>query len=314
MDESVARELLQKYFRPDLFEARERLKDSNFFLTYYTSAKVAIDIIRKEELWLRSTTLMNDFSEVRHGIQLLRLALQDDEVLLLICQIYDQLEGCEKKLFLDPVENLYNHLLYGTYAICFSASNINECKNGKLSMWRGYGGSSGAAMSIATHKLQHDYPSNSVVLLQMLYLNQHDFTEMTKQILRRVFHNRRKLSEIGAENVSRILLISLASLVLQTKHPAFEEEQEWRLMVNSTVFGDVGLEDSIEVIEDVPQRVFKAGLKSGEVTAQEFLHSIAVGPCLSAGSIGEAIAIELTEAGFSKTEIYIANVPFRDRV
>ena len=47
---------------------------------HYTSAVAALQIIKHKRLWLRSTTCMSDYREVRHGYELLREVFSDAAV------------------------------------------------------------------------------------------------------------------------------------------------------------------------------------------------------------------------------------------
>ena len=67
----------------DLFPyAKQRAKcwispsDKLCKFSHYTSADTAIKIIRTRELWMRNVRTMNDFSEVKHGLELHDKALK----------------------------------------------------------------------------------------------------------------------------------------------------------------------------------------------------------------------------------------------
>src|SRR5262249_7156591 len=45
---------------------------------HYTSAEAALKIIRSKRLWMRNTTCMADYSEVQHGVEMLRKVFSND--------------------------------------------------------------------------------------------------------------------------------------------------------------------------------------------------------------------------------------------
>lgn len=55
---------------------------NNNKLVHYTSAIVAREIIEKEQLWLRKTIFMNDYSEITYGKQCLDNLLNDPEIII----------------------------------------------------------------------------------------------------------------------------------------------------------------------------------------------------------------------------------------
>jgi hypothetical protein len=59
-------------FLPALYRrAEQAIADGQRFV-HYTGAAAAMGMIRNREIWLRNTQCMNDFSEVRHGLELVR--------------------------------------------------------------------------------------------------------------------------------------------------------------------------------------------------------------------------------------------------
>ena len=55
-------------FFPEASAATTRVNQNGGRFVYYTTAETAYQIIKNNEFWMRSTMTMNDFSEVRHGL------------------------------------------------------------------------------------------------------------------------------------------------------------------------------------------------------------------------------------------------------
>ena len=125
-------------FNPGLIEQTMALAADAKRFVYYTSADTAMKVLRNQELWFRNATVMNDFSEISYGLELIQAVFS----------------GHEGKRFRDAVEDIFrgtvekaDKLLSGwesdwrleTYIACVSLHDPSEDKRGRLSMWRAYG-------------------------------------------------------------------------------------------------------------------------------------------------------------------------------
>jgi hypothetical protein len=113
---------------------------------YYTTADTATSILRNRQIWMRSTTTMNDYMEVEYGFECLNAAwgkAKPDN------PIYRALEATFTGLY-EEVMNHFNAWLPGirrnTYITCVSEYLAEEDYTGRLSMWRAYGGQAGIAL------------------------------------------------------------------------------------------------------------------------------------------------------------------------
>jgi hypothetical protein len=58
-------------------KTREVIATGNRFV-YYTTADTATRILANRQIWMRSTTTMNDYMEVEHGFECLNAAYKAD--------------------------------------------------------------------------------------------------------------------------------------------------------------------------------------------------------------------------------------------
>lgn len=65
---------------PHALQRLGQLKKDDTKLVHYTSAYAAIEIISKEKVWMRSASVMNDFSEIDHGQKCLSGSWSDENV------------------------------------------------------------------------------------------------------------------------------------------------------------------------------------------------------------------------------------------
>lgn len=139
----------------DIFFADLQNKMSDLFydnkkLVHYTSAIVAREIIEKEQLWLRKTTFMNDYSEIIYGKQYFDSLLEDPEITVILNNILKPLTNLDDNLsaFKKSYHNFINEVEKITYISCLSEHLPSEDTTGRLSMWRAYSNSSGVALVI----------------------------------------------------------------------------------------------------------------------------------------------------------------------
>jgi len=112
---------------------------------YYTTADTATSVLRNRQIWMRSTTTMNDYMEVEHGFECLNAAYKGEPG----NGLNTALDACFPGLAED-LKNYFNAWLPGirrdTYMTCVSEHSAEEDQHGRLSMWRAYGGQTGVAL------------------------------------------------------------------------------------------------------------------------------------------------------------------------
>ena len=62
---------LFEIFFPFAFHRVAEAAASNRRLVYYTNADTAVSMIRNREVWMRKSSLMNDYREIEHGFDCL---------------------------------------------------------------------------------------------------------------------------------------------------------------------------------------------------------------------------------------------------
>jgi hypothetical protein len=67
------RRMLATFF-PHAFKRTIAALDSGQRFVYYTSAETAMHILRSSEVWMRKSSLMNDYREIEHGFDCLNNA------------------------------------------------------------------------------------------------------------------------------------------------------------------------------------------------------------------------------------------------
>ncbi len=132
-------------FLPMLHERVARAIATGQRFVHYTGAPAAMSMIRSGELWLRNTQCMNDFSEVRYGLDMLDAVYNSDDGRRLIDFVESVHPGIRAAVR-ERVAGLGDTIAYGTYIACVSEHDPAEDGIGRLSMWRAYSGASGVAL------------------------------------------------------------------------------------------------------------------------------------------------------------------------
>jgi hypothetical protein len=199
-------------------------------LVHYTSLENVEKILRNEEVWLSNPLYMNDLEEVRFGVN------EGVDIFSISSDIRDAL-GSEQRmrLFSDAIYRYYdeyasNHVL-DLYVMCFSRHDPND-EDGRLSMWRGYGqNGKGAAIVFDSSKVSviDDSP---LALAPVYYGTQEERRELIRQKAKdvAVFIRNNVFPDSWIYMIAFALFRRLCLFAVFSKHIAFSEEREWRLV------------------------------------------------------------------------------------
>lgn len=199
-------------------------------LAHYTSISTIEKIISNNELWLSNPLFMNDWEELRFGMNTGADSFRASRLIADACgspAIYSSLIQAFDKIF----HRFANDHAIDTYILCFSEHDPTDA-DGLLSMWRGYGEiGSGAALVIDTSKINavEDIPLS---IGKVHYATQSDRISWIEKKINALADLIIKLpkSEKVFESVAQIWFERLLAFSLFTKHKGFSEEREWRLV------------------------------------------------------------------------------------
>lgn len=194
-----------------------------------------------------------------------------------------------------------------------------EDRIGRLSMWRAYGGSSGVAIVFNNKALFSDSNALSVYSSPVIYKEPQKFAEMFDHACETLATNSQFIATQPTDLVATNLYEMLHFAVLSTKHPAFIEEAEWRLIHAPYYERSDRVKGSTETINGLPQLVYKLPLQNiphegltGLETA-ESLDRIIIGPTNHPDELSFVFHEALREQGIEKSyeKIVISGVPLR---
>ena len=296
-------------------------------LAHYTTAEAALNIIRTKRFWLRNTNCMTDYREVQHGFDIFSNFFSVTQKRNSFNKALDDCVPGVASEAIAAFNNSWSDIRLNSYIACLSEHRDSEDSNGRLSMWRAFGGT---ATRIAI-VLSVPYNSFSILALNLTfspvaYLSESAAHKVLEEVIGNVCANRDFLRTIGRDALVRSVFMTILSGVLCLKHEGFNEESEWRaiyapkLGAYAPMLGPSPLmESSTEVVSGVPQVVYKVPLDasvSGRIAdldfAQIFDHLI-IGPTPYQGPIYSAFVDELTKAGVANSaeRVRISGIPIR---
>lgn len=214
---------LASIFLPRYLEWVEQLKSSGNNLVRYTSAATALRILKHHEIWMRNTRCMNDFLEVKYGINLFKNLCRRPEFIQLRClwkpgqsRWSGDIAGYWRIWLLDK----------HTYIACFSEHIREENQYGRLSMWRGYGSDSSVAFVLKPDLFITENNFFDIYTSPVEYLDQNQFFELIKLLTIRISSEKAFLESLPVSLIIQWVKHMVQFAVVSIKHPVFKEERE----------------------------------------------------------------------------------------
>jgi hypothetical protein len=294
---------------------------------HYTTAEAALKIIRTKRFWMRNTNCMSDFSEVQHGFDNLNSFFANTAKKESFTEALDDCIPGVASEAITAFNNSWNDIRLNSYITCLSEHRDSEDSNGRLSMWRGFGGTA-TRIGIV---LRIPYPSLSslplnIIFSSVAYLSESATHKDLEEVIGNVRANRDYLRMIGRDALVKLVFISFLFRVVCLKHEGFHEEREWRaiyapkLAPYAPTLGPSPLmESSTEVVAGVPQVVYKVPLDASvsdqiaDLDFTQIFDHLIIGPTSYPWPIYGAFVDELKKAGVANSDerVLISGIPIR---
>lgn len=290
---------------------------------HYTSADAAMKIIQgsdgKRSFWLRSATEMNDFSEVQYGNFCLEQALRDEELAKRFTAAFDAIDSRIVPDFAKLIDQEMASLKSNTYLLSLSMHRGDELQMGRLSMWRAYGGNASVCLVLNSEAFG-EQDAYDMVISPVMYAEPLAFKAMLTEMVEKVETHCDLLKTFPYEEVRDNLQRAIVYAILSTKHPAFREEEEWRLIYRPS--SDPELEPHIVCLDGIVQTVFLLPLENVEIpdgnsvthaTLPELVERVIIGPTPNYELVSLAFWKLLTDAGVENagTRLISCGIPLR---
>jgi hypothetical protein len=276
-------------------------------------------IIQNRNFWMRKSTCMNDSSEVRYGWECLAKAYNKTDAGERLKSILDRFFDGLRAEIEAGFNNRDRSLVFDTYLTCVSEHRDEEDTLGRLSMWRAHGATTSVALVMNNSVFLTPSDALKAYTSPVAYCDENKFAEEFGKVVNNIETGIDFLKQQNRKLIIKPYLFRmLAFAALCTKHPGFAEECEWRVIHCPWWHKSAHLQRAIEVIQGVPQPIYKIPLKDipNELVGLEIpalLDRIIVGPTRDPQPIWEAFKDLLAESGVYEPhkKVYLSNIPLR---
>lgn len=323
---------LAKIFFPRAIQELTRARENNVRFAHYTSADTALKILQSGEIFLRNSSLMNDFSEIRHGWRCLLSAYNSPlgkRLQMVLREIQPDLPEILQGNFNSQILEVTNE----TYLCSLSEhgdplGDDHEDKFGRLSMWRAYAPKDGVAFVMKNTPFLGESFALGAFTSPVVYAMPDEFQPAFEEIVVGIEANIGTLTPLGGQVVHDSLMNAFRAAVQSTKHPSFKEEREWRVLYSPSLLRSAGaLTDeqmrripcTVRSLGGVPQHVYAIPFvdypDEGFVgaTLPELIDRVLIGPSQDSFAIWQAFVAELTRLNVQNAEdkVFVTGVPLR---
>ncbi len=318
-------ELVGNAFQSRMQAVADKLRNGSHHLVHYTSGENALNIINRREFWLRNVRCMNDYREVDHGIETLIQILSRENGAArrerLIAAIDRIAPGVAKKA-IDDFDAWSHTLRNQTYIGCLSLIPVDD-NLGRLSMWRAYcPNDAGVALVMKATPFLAETDILNAYSIPVSYLSNEEFSADIDQTISLVESQVASLKPIPEEkwdDLKSNILWLFISIALGLKHPAFAEEEEWRVFFIPTMFPSGTIIEGVTSVRGIPQIVQKIPLLNDEskglhgADIPSLIERVIVGPTEYPLVIRDALSAALFGAGVENPDakIFFSNIPLR---
>ncbi len=321
MEDRDLRIFAARTFLPMHYDRLDKIKQYNQRFVHYCTADKLINILRTKKVWMRRSRLMNDYNEAYHGLDMIADEFRGDNG--------DHLRECLNSVhenIMEEVQDLFssweNEMINNTYLFCVSEHDDEEDRDGRLSMWRAYGGNSGVAIILKNTPFLSESSVLEVVSSPVFYFDQEQFGPYILSIFDNIADNSDTLRQIDRVEFGHHIFWFLRSIIHCTKHRGFQEEREWRVCYSPRMNPSDFMKSSIETINGIPEPVYKIPLELTrdkenaeelDLTISSILDSIIIGPTQFPRNIFDSInqTMEELQIDFDPARIKISGIPLR---
>ncbi|WP_138515829.1 DUF2971 domain-containing protein [Rhodoferax bucti] len=310
---------LMEIFFPNEQTRRQEVIATKTKMVHYTSSEVAVSIIRGKEIWMRNSSLMNDWSEINHGLDCLAAAYNQNHLTNNFSSALDAIRPGLRQRVESHFNSVQDDLKSDTYLTCVSQHLESENSNGRLSMWRAYGGQNGVALVFNSDIFGLKSDVLKAYSSPVVYGTENELAQILLDVTTGVMSNLDWLRSIDEQLIYNCVFQMWRFAALCTKHPGFEEEREWRIVYSPKVSSSEKMQRSVEVVRGIPQIVYKLPLKDfpdeGHIGAQlpQLLDRVIIGPTSHPVAAYRAFVDLLTEAGVDNAhqKVFTSGIPLR---
>ncbi len=334
-EDAIIGELLQNTFFRNNAGRFQDAQSRGINFVHYTTADTLNRILDSKSVYLRNTRVLNDSSEIKFGYAFLKACALSPEGNDLFDAINAIDNSLSRQVVLDEYfkRQHYPNIAQNTFVFSMSEFDAEPKSNlGMLSMWRAYGGSSGVALVIDAGKtafIESDaagawtFPVEYVECTESWAFPRDNWLcKEFGHIAVQLHRHRDVLRKIEAGRIIGPLMQTFYLSILRSKHAAFREEREWRVIRTPGRMDSVKAgAPTVETIGGIPQQVVKLRLQNYpdgtpnplNLELSNILKALLIGPCDHAEVIRDAFVSKLRTLGIvnADSKVILTNIPYR---
>lgn len=297
---------------------QNEMRGTNKSFIHYTSAQAAMAILESEKVWLRSSAIMNDFKEIEYGIECFQ-SINYSDFSTIVAAAFSDLGRQFVDELRQQIFTVFDLTRIDSYIFSIAEYDPDTDPAGKLSMWRAYGGKIGVAAILNKLPFLEESHALRAYSTPVEYLTPDEYHAQFQSVFAELGRNKSLLKRFDRQTLLTNLVNLFRFSVLSTKHPAFKEEQEWRVIYCPSYDSSSHVERAIETIGGVPQEIYKIPLKEipGEgligIAIPQLIEGLIIGPMQYPLVVHKAFAqVFMTKiAPDAWRRIRMSNIPLR---
>ena len=288
---------------------------------HYTTAEAALKIIRSKRVWMRNTLCMVDYREVQHGFDMLLGFFADTSRANLFYQAFDLSWPDAAKELVALFDRWLPDIRANTYITALSKHHDNEDMHGRLSMWRGFGGSGlpRVAMVLKVPFLSGGADALKILFSPVAYLDEAGVHGVMHSIIDNAKREADFLKTVDRNQINAYIFQILLAAVVSLKHEGFKEEAEWRAIYSPNRQPSPFITSSTELVGGVPQFVYSLPLDktvSSELAGLDFsvlFDRLIIGPSPYPAPMWTAFVDALKSIGITDAQncVCASGIPIR---
>lgn len=263
---------------------------------------------------------MTDFSEALHGFSLLHKYFSNEQNKARFFSVLDALvPGAAQEAIRQFDYWCQSGIIqHRTFIASVSEHDDDEDKYGRLSMWRAFGGGA-TRVGIVLKVGEQSKAGDAMNLLFAPVTYQESVDDALNKAVENIPVKSDFLKTLSKKDLVSWIAHMFLVVVTCTKHPAFEEEREWRVVYNSDIRSSPLIDKSVEVIGGVPQVVHSLHLDErfhpilADLDLAKIVDKIILGPTQYPMTLVEAFASKLIDIKVRDMQgkIIISGIPLR---
>jgi hypothetical protein len=269
---------------------------------------------------------MSDYSEVQYGFDILNSFFANKTRKESFTEALDDCIPGVATEAISALEDSRSDIRFNSYIACVSEHQDSEDSNGRLSMWRAFGGTATRIGIVLNIPYTLSILPLNIIFSSVAYFSESAAHKDLEEAIRNVREHREFLRVIGHDALFKQVYLSFLFRVLCVKHEGFHEEREWRaiyapkLGAYAPMPGPSRLmESSTEEVSGVPQIVYKVPLDASvsdqiaDLDFTQIFDHLIIGPTPYPRPIYAAFVDELTKAGVANSaeRVQVSGIPIR---